>query len=237
MEKGKITLLEKVMECIEQDEKIFNKTYYGKGIYKISNEMKEIINNSFELLCADSYKIYSSLFEKKEYDYYKDREMLTEGPIQYIVYNSDEYPKGFVHKIDVRGHGIAYSMEPNRDNIIVNGYYTYPYVNKIDDMIVDTVGFMRYAIRYGKDGSIKNITADFKATDKVRGSEIILNDRGYKQFEFDNMKEFIMFRDNLDNYRYAMYLFKDEVLEKANNSDKNDFDDTIQINDDFGRKK
>ncbi len=255
MDKEKITVFEKVKRCVNKDNIVFEKTIDGKGTYIITDSMQKAICNSFGIWYNDN-EICRSLFEKKSYDDYGRTEELVDGPVRYIVFKDENHQKGLIHKIVARG--ISYTLAANDEDIIVDGGSTFVFANKIDDRVIDTAGFMSYQLIYVNDGLIKGIKADLRVTDKRRGSEIGIIDHGYKHFNFDNIEDFIRFRDNLDNYKYTMSLYEDvmEEVKKIPLEEKNNprgtsikgmfiieggksrpFDDSIDLGDDHSKGK
>ncbi len=211
----RITVFEKVKECVSKDEIVFEKTIDGSKTYRITDSMRKAICNSFGILYNDN-EIYGTIFELKSYNDYGKSEELLDGPVRYIVYKDEKHQKGLIHRIVSRG--ISYTLASNSEDIIVDGGYTFGFINKVNERIVDTSSTMRYQITYGKDGLINDIKADLRVIDKERGSETGIVDHGYKNFTFNNIEDFILFRDNLDNYKYTMYYYDDSINVEDNHS-------------------
>lgn len=212
---------DRVLYGINRDYIVFDDySRNNKRIFKLSNNMKRVISDSFASLCEVAGNRYSVLFEKKSYDNYEKTEELIDGPVKFIVYNNQDYPEGYVHRIDAEN--ISYSMVPSTEEIMIKGSYNYFYTKSIDyyrsgdtphKEITDILGIMNYTIYVNEDGYVYNILVEFRTIDKDRGTNSVLADRGYIEYSFDTMQDFFAFKEKLKDYDFAMNLFGENKVD------------------------
>ena len=94
-------IIDIVKNGISSDTIVFDKNDISNGTKTIISDMKNIINDSFQKLYADSDKIYNNQYDNYNYSKNGNVEVLINGPIKYTSYNVQGYPKNTVHKIEV----------------------------------------------------------------------------------------------------------------------------------------
>ena len=216
-------LFERIMKSVNKEDIVFDEFTHEKRIFKLSNNMRITIRESLRDYCMEADKIYSDLFEKKEYNKYDYYEELIDGPVRFVSYYNPKYPQGYVHTVEAGG--VLYTLNPENEDIIITGSYNYTYslpgnqvipnrYNTYTSPTIDTLGICNYEVEVTKSGYIKKMSAMFRTMDKPRNSGFVLADRGYLKFDFDTRTEFKEFIEKLNDRDFALGLFKEKEVEK-----------------------